>query len=187
MPQQLSQALLRYLFAQLGEDALLFLASIWTSSSTETGTALRLASLRHATAFVRAHTGIDADQRTDFQLVVPAVLVAISNDEKVVREAATVLLKAITSAVHGGSSNVYALDAIYGPQSSKSNFGLVTCRRFAHGFTGTVQLLKQSDMERYLRGLTTVSSELVVDATRLAVVHATMLGLKQGESKKDAA
>ena len=114
LPPALAKALLRNLFMQLGEETLLFLASIWTQRSGSLVT--RIAALKHAGAFIAAHKG-QADG-IDFQLILPSLLIALSDSAKNIREAGISAMKAI-SAVGTGSENVYALDNIYGVKSSK--------------------------------------------------------------------
>ena len=114
LPSMLAKSLLRSLFVQLGEETLLFLASVWTRRDEPL--AVRIAALRHAGAFVAAHK-TQADG-IDFQLIMPSLLVALADEDKKVREASVIVVKAI-SAVHTGSENVYALDSIYGSRSSK--------------------------------------------------------------------
>lgn len=114
LPPALAKGLLRSLFMQLGEETLLFLASVWTQRSASL--AIRTAALKHAGAFVAAHKG--QTDGTDFQLVLPSLLIAFSDTEKKIREAGISVVKAI-SAVNTGSENVYALDSVYGSKSSK--------------------------------------------------------------------
>ncbi|WVF68418.1 hypothetical protein IAT40_003183 [Kwoniella sp. CBS 6097] len=165
LPASLAQALLRSLLAQLGEDALLFLASVWTSRAS---TALRTASLRHANAFVSAYSGVKSEQGIDFQIMIPSILVALRDSEKPVRSAAVDVLKAM--AVNTQSSeNIYALDTIYGSQSD------------------TVQLLKPSDRRKYIQALLDSADEMIIDANRVRAVHIAALGPQHGaRNRKDS-
>lgn len=113
LPASLASTLLRSLFTQLAGDTLLFLASVWTAPSTSSP--LRIASLKHATAFVLAHK----DAKTDFQLVLPAVLVGMQNADKNGRDGAIHLLKAVSRVTQDGG-DVHALDTIYGGRSGES-------------------------------------------------------------------
>ncbi|WVQ66419.1 uncharacterized protein L199_004599 [Kwoniella botswanensis] len=165
LPTPLAQNLLRALLAQLGEDALLFFASIWTGPSF---TALRTASLRHALAFVSAYSGIRSQQGIDFQIMVPIVLIALQDSEKPIRSAAVDLLKAMADNAQSGE-NIYALDTVYGDRSD------------------SVQLLKPSDRKRYLDVLIEAGDDLVVDSNRLQTIHTAALVIVPGKNKKDTA
>lgn len=109
-----AKILLRSLLTQLGEDALIFFASVWTSI---TSGSLKTAALRHATAFVKAYTS-----GTDFQLVLPCLLIAFQDRDKIVRDAAKGLLRAVMGSIQGQPSSFYALDTFYGPRSSEFQF-----------------------------------------------------------------
>ncbi|OCF41969.1 hypothetical protein I317_04161 [Kwoniella heveanensis CBS 569] len=165
LPPSLAQVLLRALLAQLGEEALLFLASVWTSQSP---LALRTASLRHATAFVSAYAGVKIEQGIDFQIMIPSVLVALRDSEKPIRAAAVDLLRAMALNAQA-SENIYALDTVYGSRSD------------------TVQLLKPSDRRKYIQALLDSSDEMIVDATRVRAVHIAALGPQHGaRNRKDS-
>lgn len=106
--------LLRAVFGHLGEATLLFLACVWTGDSDS---ALRVAALRHGTAFVTAYTSGGKD--TDFQLIIPATLIALQDNAKPVREAAASLLRAIAAAPQSASSDIYGLESVYGTRSGE--------------------------------------------------------------------
>jgi U3 small nucleolar RNA-associated protein 10 len=154
--------LLHSVFTQLGEDVLVFLASVWTNPAAIS--TLRVAALRHAEAFVKAYTGAKA---TDFQLMIPATLIALQDEAKPVRQAAATLLRAISATPQSSSADLYALDSIYGSRSD------------------LVQLLKPSDLTKYLETITKALDEMIVDAGRLALVHGQQLDLQSKNGKKD--
>lgn len=154
--------LLHSVFAQLGEDVLVFLASVWTNPAAVS--TLRVASLRHAEAFVKAYTGAKA---TDFQLILPATLIALQDESKPVRQVAASLLRGISATPQSSSADIYALESIYGSRSD------------------LVQLLKPSDLTKYLETITRALDEMVVDAGRLAMVHGQTLDLQSKNGKKD--
>ncbi|WVQ95966.1 hypothetical protein IAU59_003065 [Kwoniella sp. CBS 9459] len=165
LPASLAQALLRSLLAQLGEEALLFLASTWTS---EAPLPLRAASLRHAKAFVSAYSDVETEQGIDFQIMIPAILVALRDSEKSVRSAAVDVLRAMAANAQS-SENIYALDTIYGPRSD------------------TVQLLKPSDRRKYIQALLDSADEMIIDASRVRAVHVAALGPQHGaRNRKDS-
>ncbi|WWC92888.1 uncharacterized protein L201_007850 [Kwoniella dendrophila CBS 6074] len=165
LPTLLAQKLLRSLFAQLGEDSLLFFASIWTGQNSPS---LRAASLRHAFAFVSAYSGMKTQQGIDFQILVPSVLIALQDSEKTVRSAAVDLLK-VMAGNDKSTENIYALDTIYGNDSD------------------TVQLLKPSDRKRYLDVLVESGDDIIVDQGRLQSVLTSALVIVHGKNKKDTA
>lgn len=113
LPRSLATTLLQSLLIQVGDDALIFFASIWIDDES---IALRVAALRHASAFIRAHAGTSG---SDFQLVMPAILVALQDPEPSVREVAVELLRCLDSATRIGGSNIYVLDTIYAGRSGK--------------------------------------------------------------------
>ncbi|BEI90452.1 uncharacterized protein CcaverHIS019_0305220 [Cutaneotrichosporon cavernicola] len=154
--------LLHSVFTQLGEDALVFLASVWTNP--EIISALRIAALRHAEAFVKAYTSAKS---TDFQLVIPATLIALQDEAKPVRQAAAALVRAISATPQSSNADIYALESIYGSRS------------------GLTQLLKQSDLTKYLETITRALDEMVIDASRLALVQGQQLDLQSKNGRKD--
>ena len=118
LPGPLSQILLRTILAQLREDALVFFASIWT---TTTGSRLQLAALRHAQAFVTAYAN-SPNAVMDFQLVLPALLMAVQLTDRHVRAAAVQVLKVISDLASCSTEETYAVDTIYGSRSGMHPF-----------------------------------------------------------------
>lgn len=112
LPPSLAKSLLRSLFATLREDALVFFASIWTDASQQS--ALQVAALRHATAFVKSYS-----VGTDFQMVVPSLLVAFTSQHKAVRDAASGLIKVINASASNETKSYYAIDTFYGKDSGE--------------------------------------------------------------------
>nr|XP_019009268.1 uncharacterized protein I206_05916 [Kwoniella pini CBS 10737]OCF48049.1 hypothetical protein I206_05916 [Kwoniella pini CBS 10737] len=165
LPKPLASSLLRSLFAQIGEDALLFFASIWTGQSEST---LRTASLRHALAFVSAYSGVKGQQGIDFQIMLPSIVIALQDAEKQVRSAAVDLLKAMSENAQS-SENIYALDTVYGDKSD------------------TVQLLKPSDRKKYLDMLIENSDDITVDSGRIKTILYAALVIVHGKNKKETA
>lgn len=114
LPASLSQSLLRAILLQLGEDALLFLASVWVSG---TPTSIQVAALKHAASFIQAYADVNSVKGIDFQLIVPSTLVALKSDNKVVREAAARVVILVGKSVKEATEQVYALDTVYGERS----------------------------------------------------------------------
>lgn len=113
LPPTLARKLLQHLFAVLREDTLTFLACVWTDINT--AEPLRVAALRHACAFAKSYA-----LGTDFQMVVPSVLVAFTAKNQAIREAAVALLKVVNRSASNETKNYYALDTFYGDQTGMS-------------------------------------------------------------------
>lgn len=180
LPSELASAMLRSLFIQLGDQSLLFLASTWASTRLFTG--LKLAALRHALAFIRAHAEDGEVKDVDFQVMVPALLVALQDAERSVREAGVSVLKAIAAGRPGGGE-IYALDTVYGARSGKfaerlRDTSMLTC-------ADTVQLLKPADLQQYLQILVTGINEIVLDAGSVKNLHSSELGMAHGRGRKE--
>ena len=112
LPPTLARKLLQHLFAVLREETLTFLACVWTDVSTSEP--LRIAALRHACAFAKSYA-----LGTDFQMVVPSVLVAFTAKNQAIREAAVALLKIVNRSASNETKSYYALDTFYGAQSGR--------------------------------------------------------------------
>ena len=120
----LSAYLLRALFISLKDNALVFLAGVWSSTfkdaSVEAQTQIQLAALAHASAFLIAYE--EAQEPIDFQTIVPSILGILESPSQSVRAAAVQCLSAIGRLSQAGKPKaVYAFDAIYGVQSGKPN------------------------------------------------------------------
>lgn len=158
-----AKSLLQSVLSQLGEDALVFFASIWTNAADS---GLRVAALRHAAAFIKAYQDTDK-KKTDFQLIVPALLIALQDPLREVRAAAAAILKSVSESPTSGSSDIYGLETIYGQRSD------------------LVQLLKPSDLSKYLESLAEALDDMVLDASRLALVHGSVLDASTRDGKKN--
>lgn len=113
----IARDLVRSLFTQFGKDALIFFASVWTDRSSNVPFTLRVAALKHAYAFVGAHAVGQA--KVDFQMIVPALVVAMRDSEQGVRSAAVELLKLVAKSP-SDIAEVYGLDTLYGSKSGMS-------------------------------------------------------------------
>lgn len=125
----LSAYLLRALFVSLKDDALLFLAGVWSTVSkdlgAETQTQIQLAALSHASAFLIAHGG--AQGSIDFQTVIPSILAVIESSSQPVRVAAVQCLSVLGRLSQAGEPKVvYAFDTVYGVHSGKESSLRVT-------------------------------------------------------------
>jgi U3 small nucleolar RNA-associated protein 10 len=112
------------LFISLKDDALVFLAGVWSSASNdasaETRTQIQLAALAHASAFLTAHEA--AQGPIDFQTIVPLILAAFESPSQSVRAVAVQCLSVLGRLVQTGKpKTVYAFDTVYGIRSGESN------------------------------------------------------------------
>lgn len=127
--------LLLNLFVNIGDATMLFLAGIWSfneSSPIEETTAtqhgISVAALHHARAFVTAqqHSSESKEDsgtlRRDFQIIFPAVLIALQSSDRPTREAAVALLNAMAVTSSGTKVEIYAFDIAY-QQSCKFAYG----------------------------------------------------------------
>lgn len=149
LPPPLAKNLLRSLLATLREDALVFFASIWTDAAQHS--ALQVAALRHATAFVRSYS-----VGTDFQMALPSVLVAFTSAHKAVRDAAIGLMKVINRSASEETKIYYAIDTFYGKQSGEYS---LLC------FSGHAD----NPQRKYSYSSTAISSDIV----KLSSLHST--------------
>lgn len=122
----LSTSLLKALFVNLREQTLLFLSGVWTHdilSDMAVSVNLTHAALFHGAAFLRAHVA-DANHPHDFQVVLPSLLIALRSRERTVRSAAMdcVAIISQSSSSDPASPIIYALDSVYGNNSSLSQF-----------------------------------------------------------------
>jgi U3 small nucleolar RNA-associated protein 10 len=176
LPPALARSLLRSLFASLREDALVFFASVWTD--VDQLAALRVAALRHATAFVKAYA-----LGTDFQMVLPSILVAFTSSNGAIREAAVALLKVVNRSASNETKNYYAIDTFYG--ESTGMYSSQPLRGIMLMYVVKVQLLKHGDLIRYLQAIIPALEEIQVDSTRLAAVHSSALSMNHGRGRKE--
>lgn len=111
----ITSCLLRILFVNLKTDALIFLAGVWTSSTSlasDDDSLLQGVALRHAAAFLEAHV-LEGDG-ADFQTILPALLVGLQNPASGVRKAAIECLNRIRLISERQLKSVYKFDEVYG-------------------------------------------------------------------------
>lgn len=108
----LISCLLRIFFLNLKSDALVFLAGVWTTPTSNDNSSLHEIALRHAAAFLEAHV-LEGDG-LDFQTIVPALLVALQNSSMGVRKAAVECLNRVRLISERKLRSVYKFDAVYG-------------------------------------------------------------------------
>lgn len=109
----LTVGLLRELFINLKDDALGFLAGLWTTCLTSAaGNSICVVALRHAAAFLEAHIA-EADG-VDFQTILPSLIICLQSSESEIRAAALDCIALQRNLAAQRFSAVYAFDAIYG-------------------------------------------------------------------------
>ncbi|CAD6935919.1 unnamed protein product [Tilletia caries] len=193
-----SQALMQRLRDNLGQSYLAFLATIWTVSSASLAQALhgvkkgaavpttddgreselltRKSALQEAQRFLStavSSPGAGATKIQDFQTVVPALLLALQNEYKEIRQAALKPLETIASAQAIASKpNVefteYGYDSIYGISSKDLVY------------------LHYVDVCKYLRSLLVERDSFVNDEQNLSIWHATALNITKADKRKEA-
>ena len=163
---ELSSVLLDAVFGQLvTEDALAFLASVWTATSSPTS--LKAVALRDAGVLVAVQALPELHKSVDFQAVVPAVIVALQDASHKVRAEAVELLQAISQAMPPTAAHIYGRGLLYGPARS-----------------GEVKFLDVADVAKYVHKLVASKVELVMDRAYVAVLHETGLDPSGEEPKK---
>jgi U3 small nucleolar RNA-associated protein 10 len=111
-----SRDLIQRLARSLGDDTLKLLASVWISHSSSSASSSRYAALRHANAYLEAH--FSAGRFIDFQVIVPALLIAVGSAEQRLREAALDCITVLARLSQAKKpESVYAFDAMYGLKS----------------------------------------------------------------------
>jgi U3 small nucleolar RNA-associated protein 10 len=125
----ISTALLHVLFTNLKDDALAFLAGIWSGAERRArdNEHLRALALLHASAFLQAH--IDEDDGVDFQTIVPLLLIGLSSPSGLVRQAAIKCVAQLQVLAERQLVTVYKFDGIYGVKESKLMDCCLTVRR----------------------------------------------------------
>ncbi|BGP27409.1 U3 small nucleolar RNA-associated protein 10 [Rhodotorula toruloides] len=167
----LSTALLEALFTSLViDDALAFLASVFTSISHDVTLDLRLAALRDATIFIEVLAAATASPKgkvVDWQVIVPSLVAALADDDKRVRTAALraldkvreTLAPAVVGKKEAKVGTVYGRDKMYGSKATAS----------------ALKYLDLGDLLGYLNKLLASRTELTLSPTHLAVFHSSLL------------
>ncbi|KAF8315807.1 hypothetical protein DL93DRAFT_2154983 [Clavulina sp. PMI_390] len=168
--------LLLNLFINVGDAAILFLAGLWceieTSAAPNHG--ISAAALHHAKAFITAHqhsplSGENEGRKPrDFQVVFPALLIALQSPDRLVREAAVALLTSVASTPLGDARNVeiYAFDTVYRDSSS-------------------LQYLESHDFEDYVQFMSKHAQSFVLDPSYLTTLNRENLTRAKSDGKKE--
>lgn len=114
--------LLSELFVHLKDDALAFLAGVWTTCLVS-AVDICVVALRHAAAFLEAHNK-EADG-VDFQTILPALIICLQSAEPEIRAATLDCISVQRNLAEQRFSAVYAFDAIYGESDGECNLCFV--------------------------------------------------------------
>ncbi|KAF8192665.1 hypothetical protein K438DRAFT_2017867 [Mycena galopus ATCC 62051] len=161
----LTIGLLAELFSHLKDDALAFLAGVWTTC-IDSAPEICVVALRHAAAFLEAHN-TEADG-VDFQTILPALIICLQSPNQEARAAALDCIAVQQKLVEQRFSAVYAFDAIYGESEAK------------------LEYLSQGDLKKYLDALMDHREHIALDASYVKVFHVQHLGRDNKDKKKDA-
>ncbi|CAK5279397.1 unnamed protein product, partial [Mycena citricolor] len=163
----LSIGLLSELFATLKDDSLAFLSGLWTMAENNNESWICLLALRHAAAFLQAHS--EESDAVDFQTILPALVVCLSSKTRQVREAASECIALLQRMANEAKfSAVYAFDAIYGTTEA------------------SLQYVSAAELGRYLNALTDHREHIALDFHSIKVLHAQHLTRAKSDAKKDA-
>ncbi|CAO1622695.1 unnamed protein product [Sympodiomycopsis kandeliae] len=113
--------LLAALFSQLGESAATFLAGVWIQNG-QGNEMLSLAALRHLRVLLSAYSSDASLQCSDFQALLPTLLLATANEHVNVRKEAAQCVRLVTQLAKAGAekpsqAQIWGYDGVYGPGS----------------------------------------------------------------------
>lgn len=167
-------SLLRSIFSHLvTDDAVAFLASIWTTESTPSQ--LKIVALKDAVTFLQVQ---GVSKKVDFQTIVPSVLVAVADAEKKVRVAALEVLEVVKSVMPESTAVVYGRDQYYGAATSSESVRTAFARRaliLTVTQTAALKYLDVTDTTKYLNKLLSSRTELLMDGSYLLTLHQSLL------------
>ncbi|EJD43874.1 hypothetical protein AURDEDRAFT_185221 [Auricularia subglabra TFB-10046 SS5] len=144
-----------------GPDALLFLVGVVLN---ETDVGVRVAALRHAGAFVKAATQGE-DLQWDVQAVLPALVIALGDQEQSVRRAAA---EALPPTGGRDPKLVYGYDVVYGAR------------------TELVQYLDWPDVVKFVRALAEQKEQLVQDPAYLSIFMQRLLSRGPRDAQRES-
>jgi len=178
----LSTHLLGALFTNFKDDALAFLAGIWTNHPDNE---VRVTALRHAAAFLESH--ISEEQSIDFQTVLPSLFVALHALDVRGKEAALECLSRLVSLTDTKFSTVYGFDTIYGEGSgTKDHLAVVYIVRLILALSAKLQYLDRDDYRKYVMTLAEHKEYLTSDSNYIIMFHKQHLGQSKSDKKKEA-
>lgn len=167
VPEDRAKSSLQNLFAQIGHRCLVFLLGVALDKSESLE--LRVVSIRHIQAFITAHAAEGGKLQTDFQCIIPALLILLIDKEKKIREVTCFTLRLLRAGSGGVVQSVYGIDDIYGDA------------------TRSVQILQPKDLTQYLDDIVASATDITADGSVLQTLHTRLLNAEHNESKKATA
>ena len=114
----ISKIVINAIFQSIKNDTACFLTAIWTDTALPAS--LQVAALKHCQAFVVSKTD-GTDFKQDFQIILPALLIALTLPSQATREAAMDCIAVLAmSDASAKDVPIYAFDALYGSFSGRS-------------------------------------------------------------------
>ncbi|KAG8879331.1 snoRNA-binding rRNA-processing protein utp10 [Tulasnella sp. 331] len=147
----LATTLLRGVFVNIKDEALMFLVGVCTDEHAPPS--LQRLALNHAKAFLLVQLTSQTVSATDFQVIVPALLVALSSSERSVRTAAMECIECLHKMQGDRRGSVYAVELIYGKHTS------------------ALQILSYADVGKYITALVERRDSFVADASYFPVFN----------------
>ncbi|KAF8999772.1 hypothetical protein BDQ17DRAFT_1360346 [Cyathus striatus] len=162
----LSTTLLGSLFVSLKNDALAFLASIWSKVDGEyqDKADIRGIALRHGAAFLEAY--ILEDNGVDFQTILPSLLVPLQSRDSSIQQAALECLSRLRVLAERKFKSVYKFDIIYGEKEDN------------------LQYLDVEDQKWYLNAVLEHRDHFMHDAKYLVSFHEQYLKRSKSDKKR---
>ncbi|PWN45726.1 hypothetical protein IE81DRAFT_363957 [Ceraceosorus guamensis] len=176
----LGREMLAALFVRLKDSTLSFLASVWCSTITRPNTDVPLSTrslaLRHAHAFLQAFQaapGGQAGRQVDFQVILPALLLALNDVDTSIRHAALSCIETVgkvaSTAADSGNAEIFAFDRLYGRNNSSG-----------------LKYLQTKDAAQLCSDLAMSAQSFRHDAQYLPAWLSERLAIKREDSKHDS-
>ncbi|KAG8889028.1 snoRNA-binding rRNA-processing protein utp10 [Tulasnella sp. 332] len=147
----LATTLLQGVFVNIKDEALVFLVGVCTDEHSPPS--LQRLALDHAKAFLLVQLASQTISAMDFQVIVPALLVALSSSDRSVRTVATECIECLHKMHSDRRASVYAVDSIYGKHTS------------------ALQILSYADVGKYITALVERRDSFVADASYFPVFN----------------
>jgi U3 small nucleolar RNA-associated protein 10 len=167
VPEDRAKSSLQNLFAQLGHRCLVFLLGVSLDKTESLD--LRVVSIRHIQAFITAHAAEGGKLQSDFQCIIPALLILLTDKERKIREVTCFTLRLLRAGSGGTVQSVYGVDDIYGDA------------------TRNVQILQPKDLTQYLDDIVASAADISADGSVVQTLHTRILNGEHNESKKATA
>ncbi|SCV73190.1 BQ2448_7115 [Microbotryum intermedium] len=164
VPSALASSLLRSLFGHMVVvDTLAFLASVFSSNTMSIE--LRVIALRDTAVYVQAQASPDLRKPVDWQVVVPAIVLALTSPDRRIRVEAMSLVSVLLHAMPKSSAHIYGREKFYGPHSSSD-----------------LQYLDVADTAEYLAKIAAAKTEILMDGSYLITLHGSLLDAPSDKS-----